>query len=157
MLASEPAEEADHIAAALLGHLDLNTTSGYTAVFPEDVIRHHQQIIERRRQLRDAEEYREVTPQEWAEFERHFQLRRVALGDCFRPYGTPCVHEHACIRCPFLRLDPAQVPRLDTIEANTHARLAEARQHRWLGEVDALEESLRHIAAKRTQLPAPTV
>lgn len=24
------------------------------------------------------------------------QLRRVELGDCFRPYGMPCVHEHAC-------------------------------------------------------------
>jgi hypothetical protein len=21
--------------------------------------------------------------------EQHFELRRVALGDCFRPYGTP--------------------------------------------------------------------
>ncbi|WP_435875396.1 carboxymuconolactone decarboxylase family protein [Nonomuraea dietziae] len=34
-----------HIAAALLGHLDLDTTCGYTAVFPDDVIRHHQQFI----------------------------------------------------------------------------------------------------------------
>jgi hypothetical protein len=89
---------------------------------------------------------------EWADFEEHFQLRRVALGDCVRPYGTPCVHEHACIRCPFLRLDPAQTPRLDAIETNTKARLTEAHGHRWLGEVAALEESLRHIRDQRSQL-----
>ena len=40
-------------------------------------------------------EYRDVAPDEWADFEKHFQLSRVELGDCFRPYGTPCVHEHA--------------------------------------------------------------
>ncbi|MFJ8819161.1 tyrosine-type recombinase/integrase [Amycolatopsis thermoflava] len=144
-----------HIAATLLGHLDLDTTRGYTAVFPEQVIDAHQKMIAHRRGLRDSAEYREVIGEEWAEFEEHFQLRRVALGDCFRPYGTPCVHEHACIRCPFLRLDPAQTPRLDSIEANTRDRLTEARGRQWLGEVAALEESLRHIADKRRQLPSP--
>jgi hypothetical protein len=50
-----------------------------------------------------------------------------------------------------LRLDLAQVPRLLQIEANTHERLQEARQQRWLGEVAALKESLRHIAGKKRQ------
>lgn len=142
-----------HIAAALLGHLDLDTTRSHVAVFPEHVIAHHQQFVDRRRQLRDSAEYRQVEPDEWTEFENHFTLRSVALGDCFRPYGTPCVHEHACIRCPFLRLDPEQLPRLDQIEANTQERLTEARQQTWLGEVAALEDSLRHIRHKRSQLP----
>ncbi len=146
-----------HIAATLLGHLDLDTTRGYTAVFPEQVIEAHRKMVDHRRGLRDSHEYRTVTPHEWAEFEQHFQLRRVALGDCFRPYGTPCVHEHACTRCPFLRLDPAQAPRLDTIEANTKARITEARGHQWLGEVAALEESLRHIREKRSQLQVPSM
>jgi integrase len=140
-----------HIAAALLGHLDLNTTRGYTAVFPDDVITHHQRFLAHRRTLRDSAEYRDVTTDEWSDFETHFQLRRVELGDCFRPYGTPCSHEHACIRCPFLRLDPAQAPRLTQIEANTVDRIAEARGHAWLGEVAALEETLRHIHQKKTQ------
>jgi hypothetical protein len=39
--------------------------------------------------LRQSDGYRHVSAQEWAEFEKHFQLRRVELGDCFRPYGTP--------------------------------------------------------------------
>jgi hypothetical protein len=62
--------------------------------FPEQVIEAHRKMVEHRRGLRDSHEYRTVTPEESAEFEQHFQLRRVALGDCFRPYGTPCVHEH---------------------------------------------------------------
>jgi integrase len=140
-----------HIAARLLGHLDLNTTQGYVAVYPEEVIRHYRQFIADRRTLRPGEEYREPTDAEWAEFRDHFSLRKVALGTCHRPYGTPCQHEHACVRCPMLRLDPAQVPRLLQIEANTRERLDEARRMQWLGEVAALEESLRHIAGKKQQ------
>lgn len=50
-----------------------------------------------------------------------------------------------------LRLDLAQVPRLLQIETNTHERLDEAHRMRWLGEVAALEESLRHIDVKKQQ------
>ena len=51
-----------------------------------------------------------------------------------------------------LRVDPAQVPRLLAIEANTHERLAEARTNGWQGEVVALEEGLRHIDDKKAQV-----
>src|SRR5487761_1139604 len=140
-----------HIAARLLGHLDLNTTQGYVAVYPEEVIRHYRQFIAPRRSQRPSEEYREPTDSEWAEFRDHFSLRKVALGTCHRPYGTPCQHEHACVRCPLLRLSLDQVPRLLQIEANTRERLDEARRMQWLGEVAALEESLRHIDGKKQQ------
>ena len=140
-----------HIAARLLGHLDLNTTQGYVAVYPADVIRHYRQFIDQRRSQRPSEEYREPSDSEWTEFRDHFSLRKVALGTCHRPYGTPCQHEHACVRCPMLRLDLAQVPRLLQIEHNTIERLEEARQMQWPGEVAALEESLRHIAGKKNQ------
>jgi hypothetical protein len=50
-----------------------------------------------------------------------------------------------------LRLDLAQVPRLLQIETNTYERLDEARRMHWLGEVAALEESLRHIVNKKEQ------
>ncbi|TDP27845.1 phage integrase family protein [Nocardia ignorata] len=145
-----------HIVASLLGHLDLDTTRGYTAVFPEAVIAHHQKFIDHRRSLRESLEYRDATTHEWDEFEKHFLLRRVELGDCFRPYGTPCIHEHACVRCPFLRLDRAQLPRLDDMAANARDRLCQARDKQWLGEVDALQQTLRHIDIKRRQLdPTP--
>ena len=38
-----------HIAAAVLGHRMLDTTRGYTAVYPDDVIRHYQTLIHERR------------------------------------------------------------------------------------------------------------
>ena len=50
-----------------------------------------------------------------------------------------------------LRLRPGPGPRLLQIEANTRERLEEARGMRWLGEVAALEKSLRHLADKKQQ------
>jgi hypothetical protein len=140
-----------HIAAALLGHLNLDTTRGYTAVFPEHVIAAHHAFVERRRELRPDGEHRAAKPDEWAEFEQHFLLRRVALGDCHRPYGTPCVHEHACTRCRFLRVDPAQLGRIEEMTENAEQRLVEAREKTWLGEVAALEDSLRHLRSRRDE------
>lgn len=140
-----------HIAAKLLGHLDLNTTQGYVAVYPEEVIHHYRQFVDQRRTQRPGEEYREPTDTEWEEFRDHFSLRKVALGRCDRPYGTPCQHESACVRCPMLRISLSQVPRLLEIERNTHERLKEAKRLQWLGEVANLQESLRHIANKKQQ------
>jgi integrase len=143
-----------HIVASLLGHLNLDTTRGYTAVFPEHVIVAHETLIERRRQLRPDGELRSATSEEWDEFEQHFLLRKVALGDCHRPYGTPCVHEHACTRCRFLRVDPAQIGRIEDMTTNTQGRLIEARDNVWLGEVAALEESLIHLRRRHTEAEA---
>jgi integrase len=140
-----------HIAATLLGHLSLETTRGYTAVFPEDVIAAHHAFVERRRTVREDHALREATEAEWAEFSQHFLLRKVALGDCHRPYGTPCIHEHACTRCRFLRLDPAAGGRLEEMTTNTCARLGEARDRGWLGEVAALEDQLKHLRQRQQE------
>jgi site-specific recombinase XerD len=83
-----------HIGAALLGHLNVQTTRGYVAVFEDDVVRHYQQHLQHRREIRPEGEYRPATPAEWSEFEEHFELRKVELGSCARPYGSPCQHEH---------------------------------------------------------------
>jgi hypothetical protein len=91
-----------HIAARLLGHESLETTQAYPAVFQDDLIRTYRAFLTERRATRSPEEYRKPTGQEWTEFEQHFQKRRLELGDCGRPYGSPCKHEHACIRCPML-------------------------------------------------------
>jgi integrase len=40
-----------HIAAKVLGHGDVNTTLGYAAIYPEDVVAHHRAFIARRRAL----------------------------------------------------------------------------------------------------------
>ena len=107
-----------HIAAKICGHALLDTTMGYAAIYPEDVVSHHRAFIARRRAERPSEEYRDLTAAEWDEFLAHFELRKVALGICGRDYGTPCAHENACVRCPLLRVDPAQMPRLEEIHAN---------------------------------------
>jgi len=67
---------------------------------------------------------------------------------CGRDYGTPCAHENACVRCPLLRVDPAQRPRLEEIHANLLDRLQEAREQGWLGEVAAIETTLAAAAQK---------
>ena len=146
-----------HIAQLVAGHRDINTTMGYKAVYPEEVINGHRAFIARRRALRPAAEYRTPTDEEWAEFLGHFQRRKVALGDCGRSYDTPCIHEHSCLRCPLLRPDPAQRPRLAEICASLSARITEAEQQHWLGEAEGLKVSLtgaRHKLAQMDQISA---
>ena len=53
-----------HIGAALLGHLNLQTTQGYVAVFAEDIVKHYQEFINHRRALRPEGEYVDVMPGE---------------------------------------------------------------------------------------------
>ncbi|XVQ86470.1 tyrosine-type recombinase/integrase [Microbispora siamensis] len=141
-----------HIAQLVAGHRDINTTMGYKAVYPEEVINGHRAFITRRRALRPSQEYRTPTDEEWEEFLGHFQRRKLSLGTCGRSYDTPCIHEHACIRCPLLRPDPAQRPRLADICANLTDRIAEAERHGWTGEVDGLKVSLTAAQHKLAQM-----
>jgi integrase len=141
-----------HIAQLVAGHRDINTTMGYKAVYPEEVINGHRAFMTRRRALRPAAEYRVPTDEEWAAFLGHFERRRVALGDCGRSYDTPCIHEHSCLRCPLLRPDPAQRPRLAEICGNLTARIAEAEAARWLGEAEGLKVSLAGARDKLAQM-----
>jgi hypothetical protein len=141
-----------HIAQLVAGHRDINTTMGYKAVYPEEAINGHRAFITRRRALRPVAEYRVPTDAEWAEFTGHFERRKVALGDYGRSYDTPCIHEHACLRCPPLRPDPAQLPRLAQICANLTARIAEAEAARWTGEAEGLKVSLAGARDKLTQM-----
>lgn len=145
-----------HIAQLILGHKDINTTMGYKAVYPEEAINGHRAFIARRRDLRPSEEYRSPTPEEWDEFLGHFERRRLALGDCGRAYGTGCIHEHSCIRCSLLRVDPTQRPRLVDIRDNLINRIAEAEQHGWTGEGEGLKVSLTAANAKLAQLDGLT-
>ncbi|CAN5283934.1 site-specific integrase [soil metagenome] len=156
-----------HIGAALLGHLNLETTRGYVAVFDEDVTRHYQAHLQRRRATRPAEEYRPVTAEEWAEFEAHFDKRKVELGACGRPYATPCAHEHACIRCPMLHVDLKMITRLTEIETDLRDRRQRAQDQGWLGEIEGIDLTLtylrdklrdtQHRATRNTELGIPAM
>jgi integrase len=145
-----------HIAARVLGHHSITTTQSYLAVFQDDLIRAYRAYLDNRRAIRPDEEYREPSAAEWAEFQQHFELRKVELGSCGRPYGTPCRHEHACIRCPMLRVDPRQRGRLVEIIHNLSDRIAEARHNGWLGEVQGLTTSLDAAKKKLVSLDRAT-
>jgi hypothetical protein len=141
-----------HIAQLVVGHRELNTTMGYKAVYPNEAINGHRAFIARRRELRPSEEYRTPTEEEWTEFLGHFERRKLALGDCGRAYGTACIHEHSCVRCPLLRVDPAQRPRLSAIRDNLTARIDEALRQSWTGEAEGLRVSLAAAEQKLAQL-----
>lgn len=137
-----------HIAARLMGHRNLNTTQSYVAVFDDELVRSYRAFLDSRRALRPTSEYREPTEQEWRDFQQHFELRKLELGTCGRPYGSPCQHEHACIRCPSLRVDTHARARLAEIVANLRDRIEEARANGWTGEVEGLRVSLNAAGAK---------
>jgi Phage integrase family len=141
-----------HIAQVIAGHQDITVTMGYKAVYPEEAIRSHLAFLARRRALRPTEEYRVPTDEEWQDFLGHFQRRKVSTGTCGRAFGTPCIHEHACIRCPMLWPDPAQRSRLAEIRDNLTARITEAQQKGWLGEVEGLQVSLAGAREKLAQI-----
>lgn len=74
--------------------------------------------------------------------------RRMELGTCFRPAGN-CEHEYACVRCPYLQVDKAELPRLLDIEAATEVLLAIAQAAGREGEVIGLTDTLGHIVEKK--------
>ena len=143
-----------HIAQVIAGHRDINVTMGYKAVYPDEAIEAHRAFIARRRALRPTEEYRTPTDEEWEQFLGHFEKRKVSVGTCARAFGTPCIHEHACVSCSLLWPDPAQRPRLEEIRANLNARIAEAEREGWIGEVEGLQVSLAGAEDKLTQVDA---
>jgi integrase len=141
-----------HIAQIIAGHESLSVTMGYKAVYPEEAIEAHLAFLARRRALRPSEEYRTPTDEEWQGFLGHFERRKVSIGTCARAFSTPCIHEHACVRCPMLWPDPAQRARLVEICDNLTARIAEAEREGWLGEVEGLQVSLAGAEDKLAQI-----
>ena len=141
-----------HIAQVIAGHRDINITLGYKAIYPEEAIQSHLAFLARRRALRPSEEYRVPTDEEWAEFLGHFERRKVATGTCGRAFGTPCTHEHSCLRCSMHWPDPAQAPRITEIRDSLIARIAEAEREGWLGEAEGLKISLAGAEDKLAQI-----
>ena len=143
-----------HIAQVICGHKNIDTTIGYKAVYPAETIEAHRAFIARRRATRPSEEYRTPTDEEWDAFLAHFEKRKVSVGTCARAFGSPCIHEHACVRCPLLRPDSAQRARLEEIRTNLHDRIAEAEREGWLGEAEGLKVSLAGTDDKLAQIDA---
>jgi Phage integrase family len=143
-----------HIAQVICGHKNIGTTIGYKAVYPAEAIEARRAFIARRRATRPSEEYRTPTDEEWDAFLAHFEKRKVSVGTCARAFASPCVHEHACVRCSLLRPDPAQRGRLEEIRDNLHDRIAEAEREGWTGEIEGLKVSLAGTEDKLAQIGA---
>ncbi|MCR8574173.1 site-specific integrase [Streptomyces sp. Isolate_219] len=141
-----------HIAQVICGHKSLDTTMGDKAIYPAETIEAHRAFIARRRATRPSDEYRTPTEEEWDAFLAHFEKRKVSIGTCARAFSSPCVHEHACVRCSLLRPDPAQRARLVDIRDDLIARIAEAQREGWLGEAEGLQVSLTGAEGKLAQL-----
>lgn len=138
-----------HIIAKLLGHESLATTQQYTAIYPDEVITAHRTFIGARRRLPERrEEYRPVSEKEWKEFEEHFGVRQLGLGDCMRPYGTSCSHEFACEQCSVLRPDEAGRPRLLRSLKTVEEQLSEATRDDAKGEIERFTYIQRSILDK---------
>lgn len=116
------------------------------------MVKVHLAFLARRRSLRPTDEYRTPTDDEWQEFLGHFEKRKVSIGTCARAFSTPCIHEHACVRCPMLWPDPDQQPRLAEMRDNLTARITEAEREGWHGEVEGLKISLAGAYDKLAQI-----
>jgi Phage integrase family len=145
-----------HIAQIIAGHRNINVTLGYKAVYPDEAIQAHLAFLARRRAQRPSEEYRTPTDAEWEEFLGHFERRKVATGTCGRAFGTPCIHEHSCLRCSMHWPGPAQRNRIAEIRDNLTARITEAQHEGWLGEVEGLKVSLAGAENKLAQIDRRT-
>lgn len=138
-----------HIGAALLGHLNVQTTRGYVAVFDEDIVRHYTAFLTARRAIRPTEEYHDVTQEEWdnsrstSTSARSNSLLRTPLRHCL-PARTRMLN-----RCPALHVNPKLLARLDEIETDLLARRARAEAEAWLGEMEGIDLTLTFLRAKR--------
>jgi hypothetical protein len=81
--------------------------------------------------------------------QRNFDKRKVELGSCGRPYGTGCQHEHACLRCAQLHVNPKVLPRLDELESDLEERRKHATAEGWLGEIEGVDLTLHCLRDKR--------
>ncbi|WP_073819265.1 hypothetical protein [Streptomyces sp. CB02261] len=64
-------------------------------------------------------------------------------------YGTHCRHEHTCIRCPVLQVNPKMVARLNELEKDLLLRRQRAEAESWLGEIDDIDQTLVFLRSKR--------
>ena len=130
-----------HIAQLVAGHRDINTTMAYKAVYPEEAINGHRAFIARRRALRPSEEYRAPTDQEWRNSSATSNIANSRWAHAAAP--TPRLHPRArLLTMPAPSPGPHRASPPRRIRDNLIARIEEARDEGWLGEVEGLQISL---------------
>jgi hypothetical protein len=68
------------------------------------------------------------------------------------PPSATAKFREACVRCSFLQVDPSQADRLAVIETDLHTRIETAREQEWLGDVEQLQLTLKHLHDKQDQV-----
>ncbi|XIE81650.1 hypothetical protein AB6O49_34815 [Streptomyces sp. SBR177] len=77
---------------------------------------------------------------------------RWALADGSVRGCDICRHEHACIRCPVLQINPKMVARLNELEKDLLLRRQRAEAESWLGEIDGIDQTLVFLRSKRDEV-----
>jgi hypothetical protein len=85
----------------------------------------------------------------WWTLRRPF--RQLSYHATYRMFG-PAACTKPCIRCPLLRPDPAQRPRLAEIRDNLIDRIGESKPEGWTGEAQGLQVSLAAAGRKLAQM-----
>ncbi|WP_055524724.1 hypothetical protein [Streptomyces graminilatus] len=111
-------------------------------------MRTYRGFLDRRRADRPQDEHREPTEQEWHGFQQPSSSARCHWAPAGDPAEPPAKHEHACIRCPVLQIDPRRRSRLIEIIQNLREHIREARANGWIGEVEGLQVSFDAAMAK---------
>ena len=102
-----------HIAQLVAGHRDINTTMGYKAVYPEEVINGHRAFIARRRELRPSAEYRVPTERGMGRVPRPLRTTQGRPRH-LRPLIRHCVHPRARLPAlPAAAARPCPAPSAD--------------------------------------------
>ena len=140
-----------HIGAALLGHLDVQTTRGYVAVFPEDVITHYQQFLE----TSPVPTTRRRIP---TTHQRRLERISRALRQSTRRAGVVRTSLRHTV-CTRTRLHPvpnaldqskdAAAPRRTRSRPDQSTRTRDRED--WRGEIEGIELTLTFLRAKRNQ------
>ncbi|WP_274595847.1 tyrosine-type recombinase/integrase [Arthrobacter sp. TS-15] len=99
-----------HIAQQLLGHINLNTTQGYVAVYPEQVIRNYRTFIDRRRSLRPSLEYRDPLPRNGPTSRTTSRSGASRSVHAIAPTGHPASTSTPASAVPCLRLNRDKFP-----------------------------------------------
>lgn len=141
-----------HIAAAILGHRNLETTRGYIATWTEESNAAYLAWIQHLRDQRPAEEYREATPRDLHDADAYLNGRQVQGGRCTRAYKTDCTVGHNCARCPLVALGPDARDALARQQADAQERLARAEAAGWEAEAEGHRLDLLAIRGKQADL-----
>ena len=141
-----------HIAQLVAGHRDINTTMGYKAVYPEEVINGHRAFIARRRSCARHRNTASPPTRNGQSSPATSNAARSHSATAAAPTTPPAsTSTHACAaRC--CAPTPPSVPAWSRSAATSPTASPKPRQARWHGEAEGLKVSLAGASHKLAQM-----